>query len=357
MDRKRGEEQAPPPLIFGDMKRSPSELAMEELFSKDDDRKPVGGGEIRNQSQRARRVFADAADALLAGNSLLHHQITPPADHLSFPASTNPGIVNNYQNCIGVTDTPLWSQTVTSRQSSITATIDSQSSICVGRPNSGSQPKDTGNPATGATSGSSCEQSDDDDMDTEASPCEQGTDPIYVKRIKRMISNRESARRSRRKKQAHLQDLERQVERMQGENATLFKQLTNATHQFKDATTNNRVLKSDVEALRAKVKLAEDIISRGSLNSSLSHLQNHLSTPQPFSSHNMPRLGNVTPTITVHGDDVSFSGITVSGQNSTIGLENADTYNGSCTTGNISEALSCVSETWPWESHAPAISK
>ena len=46
-----------------------------------------------------------------------------------------------------------------------------------------------------------------------------------------------------------------QVEKMQGENATLFKQLTNATHQFKDATTNNRVLKSDVEALRAKVLL------------------------------------------------------------------------------------------------------
>lgn len=44
-----------------------------------------------------------------------------------------------------------------------------------------------------------------------------------------------------------------QVDHLRGENATLFKQLTDASQQFKDATTNNRVLKSDVEALRAKV--------------------------------------------------------------------------------------------------------
>jgi hypothetical protein len=37
------------------------------------------------------------------------------------------------------------------------------------------------------------------------------------------------------------------------ENASLFKQLTDASQQFRDANTNNRVLKSDVEALRAKV--------------------------------------------------------------------------------------------------------
>lgn len=68
-----------------------------------------------------------------------------------------------------------------------------------------------------------------------------------------MVSNRESARRSRRRKQAHLADLEQQVEQLQGENSTLFKQLSDATQQFKDSTTNNRVLRSDVEALRAKV--------------------------------------------------------------------------------------------------------
>jgi len=44
-----------------------------------------------------------------------------------------------------------------------------------------------------------------------------------------------------------------QVEQLRLENASLFKQLTDASQQFRDANTNNRVLKSDVEALRAKV--------------------------------------------------------------------------------------------------------
>lgn len=44
-----------------------------------------------------------------------------------------------------------------------------------------------------------------------------------------------------------------QVELLRGENESLFKQLAEATQQFKDSTTNNRVLRSDVEALRAKV--------------------------------------------------------------------------------------------------------
>lgn len=44
-----------------------------------------------------------------------------------------------------------------------------------------------------------------------------------------------------------------QVEQLRGENSTLYRQLTDASQQFRDADTNNRVLKSDVEALRAKV--------------------------------------------------------------------------------------------------------
>lgn len=45
-----------------------------------------------------------------------------------------------------------------------------------------------------------------------------------------------------------------QVERLRQENSHLFKQLRDASQQFRDADTNNRVLKSDVEALRAKVQ-------------------------------------------------------------------------------------------------------
>jgi regulator of replication initiation timing len=44
-----------------------------------------------------------------------------------------------------------------------------------------------------------------------------------------------------------------QVERLKGENETLFQQLSEANQQFSTAVTDNRILKSDVEALRVKV--------------------------------------------------------------------------------------------------------
>lgn len=44
-----------------------------------------------------------------------------------------------------------------------------------------------------------------------------------------------------------------QVEQLKGENSTLFKQLSEANQQFTTAVTDNRILKSDVEALRVKV--------------------------------------------------------------------------------------------------------
>jgi regulator of replication initiation timing len=44
-----------------------------------------------------------------------------------------------------------------------------------------------------------------------------------------------------------------QVERLKGENTTLFQQFSDASQQFSTAVTDNRILKSDVEALRIKV--------------------------------------------------------------------------------------------------------
>ncbi|CAD6335958.1 unnamed protein product [Miscanthus lutarioriparius] len=89
--------------------------------------------------------------------------------------------------------------------------------------------------------------------EVEGVPYERGNKSIETKRIRRMVSNRESARRSRRKKQAQLSELESQVERLKGENATLFQQLSESNQQFSTAVTDNRILKSDVEALRVKV--------------------------------------------------------------------------------------------------------
>ncbi|XP_047950892.1 light-inducible protein CPRF2-like [Salvia hispanica] len=111
------------------------------------------------------------------------------------------------------------------------------------------------------TSGSSGEQSDDDEAEGE-NESTQNMDPTDAKRMRRMLSNRESARRSRRRKQAHLSELETQVSQLRVENSSLLKRLTDISHKYNEAAVDNRVLKADVETLRAKVKMAEETVKR-----------------------------------------------------------------------------------------------
>lgn len=108
-----------------------------------------------------------------------------------------------------------------------------------------------------------------------------------------------------------------------------------------------------------QVKLAEDMVARGSLTStSLSHLlQNYLNTPQPLgtNNNNLCRLDNVSPTITVPGEDAWSA---ISGQNPVIGVENVNAFNRNFRNGGaMSDTVSCVSDVWSWESHVPSISK
>ncbi|KAL8555098.1 hypothetical protein ACS0TY_003050 [Phlomoides rotata] len=111
------------------------------------------------------------------------------------------------------------------------------------------------------TSGSSGDQSeyDEDEGETEDT---QNMDPSNTKRKRRMLSNRESARRSRRRKQAHLTDLETQVSQLKVENSSLHLRLTETSQKYNGAAVDNRVLKADIETLRTKVTLAEDIVKR-----------------------------------------------------------------------------------------------
>ncbi|KAL2234393.1 UNVERIFIED_CONTAM: Light-inducible protein CPRF2 [Sesamum indicum] len=111
------------------------------------------------------------------------------------------------------------------------------------------------------TSGSSVEQSDDDEAEGE-NEATQNMDATDAKRMRRMLSNRESARRSRRRKQAHLTELETQGTQLKVENSSLLKRLTDITHKYNEAAVDNRVLKADVETLRAKVKMAEETVKR-----------------------------------------------------------------------------------------------
>ncbi|CAL4944865.1 unnamed protein product [Urochloa decumbens] len=112
-----------------------------------------------------------------------------------------------------------------------------------------------------ATSSSSREQSDDDDMEGEAETT-GNRNPVQQRLQRRKQSNRESARRSRSRKAAHLNELEAQVAQLRVENSSLLRRLADVNQKFNEAAVDNRVLKADVETLRAKVKMAEDSVKR-----------------------------------------------------------------------------------------------
>ncbi|KAM1032101.1 hypothetical protein ACFX13_036590 [Malus domestica] len=111
------------------------------------------------------------------------------------------------------------------------------------------------------TSGSSKEDSDDDDLEGDIE-INENMDPSGVKRARRMLSNRESARRSRRRKQAQMSELETQVGQLRVEHSGLLKRLTDVNQKYDNAAVDNRILRADIETLRAKVKMAEESVKR-----------------------------------------------------------------------------------------------
>ncbi|KAL5699454.1 hypothetical protein ACHQM5_030354 [Ranunculus cassubicifolius] len=258
--------------------------------------------------------------------------------------------MNTFPSCGNrLADRFIWNQSPVSKPSSISATIESQSSMCAGSPTSAHNPKSGDNnhhQARGTSSGGS---SDEDDLEMDGGSCGQSIDPLAVKKIRRMVSNRESARRSRRRKQAHLVDLETQVDQLRVENGSLYKQYADANRQFSDAATDNRVLKSDVEALRVKVKLAEDMVARGSLTCSLNHLLQSYSGPtQPqINFHNTQAMGHGH---IQGGDDTSsYINIPDSGptRNTSTLQRNASLDHLQNLQNRISEVVSCLPDNWP----------
>lgn len=82
-----------------------------------------------------------------------------------------------------------------------------------------------------------------------------------------------------------------------------------------------------------QVKLAEDMVTRGSLTCNMNEVvQNHLTSPQSLNNHNL----RVSPTITINREDASsyVGGLTISGP----GIDNLN---------NVNLRNSCVSELWP----------
>ncbi|XP_047090583.1 bZIP transcription factor RISBZ5-like [Lolium rigidum] len=174
-------------------------------------------------------------------------------------------------------------------------------------------------------------------LNIEGGRCKRSGKSSDTRRIRRMVSNRESARRSRRRKHAQLTDLELQVEQLKSESAALFKQLTEANQQFTTAVTDNRILKSDVETLRIKVKMAEDMVGRSAVSCGLGQ---HGLAPFLNSRKMCQALDVLTATgLGFPGDSARFRGQTSTVQ-STASLESLDNR-------MSTEVTSCSADMWP----------
>ncbi|KAL9240251.1 hypothetical protein vseg_014493 [Gypsophila vaccaria] len=80
------------------------------------------------------------------------------------------------------------------------------------------------------------------------------------KKRRRMESNRESARRSRQKKQQHLDGLIRQVGSLMRENDECNKRIEDFTALFAAMDAKNEVLKAEKDRLAARLEALENII-------------------------------------------------------------------------------------------------
>ncbi|KAL6874032.1 hypothetical protein ACP4OV_014114 [Aristida adscensionis] len=252
------------------------------------------------------------------------------------PAAAGGGIGFGDQNTVDGSsdDGPWWSRSVRAPPHPATAVWQAPSISATTRRS----------PSTNHGHDSESDSGSESLVDVEEGPSGRSNRPMETRRIRRMVSNRESARRSRRRKQAQLAELESQVEQLKGENATLFKQLAEANQQFTTAVTDNRILKSDVEALRVKVKMAEDMVARSAMSCGLGDLG-----LAPFlNSRKMSQaLGMLT--VTGLGSRQSDAGfrcpiparqVQNSPVQSTTSLESLDNRK-SC------EVTSCAVDTWP----------
>jgi len=84
---------------------------------------------------------------------------------------------------------------------------------------------------------------------------------INQRKQKRMLSNRESARRSRQRKQNHLEGLAGQVEQIKKENTQIVTSLNITTQHYLNVEAENSVLRAQMAELNNRLQSLNDIIN------------------------------------------------------------------------------------------------
>jgi len=112
--------------------------------------------------------------------------------------------------------------------------------------------------SSGTSSGSSLLQNSGSEEDLQAL--------MDQRKRKRMISNRESARRSRMRKQKHLDDLVSQVAKLRKENQEILTSVNITTQKYLSVEADNSVLRAQMGELSNRLESLNEIV--GALNSS-----------------------------------------------------------------------------------------
>ncbi|CAN4122893.1 unnamed protein product [Withania somnifera] len=84
---------------------------------------------------------------------------------------------------------------------------------------------------------------------------------VDERKRKRMLSNRESARRSRMRKQKHLDDLMCQVTQLKKENSNILNSINMTTQQYANVEAENSVLRAQMMELTQRLQSLNEILS------------------------------------------------------------------------------------------------